>query len=91
MRVRCGGIERLSRTVFRNKAHERMYEEALSRLERNEPAVYSVRDMLIVSAIQVAASAMVGGSTRQAEIPCWLEPSLRSGNAPEGSDALSLT
>jgi predicted dehydrogenase len=81
MRVRCGGIERLTRTVFRNKAHERMYEEALSRLERNEPAVYPVRDMLIVSAIQIAVSEIVERSTREAEIPCWLEPSLRSGSA----------
>ena len=79
MRVRRGGIERFSRTVFRNKAHGRMYDEALSRLERNEPAVYSVNDMLIVSAIQIAASEMVGHSTREAEIPCWLESSLRSG------------
>jgi len=83
MRVRSGGIERPSRTVFRNKAHGRMYEEALSRLERNEPAVYPVSDMLIVSAIQVAASQMVGHSTREADIPCWLEPSLRSGEHPE--------
>ena len=67
--------------MFRNKAHGRMYEEALSRFERNEPAVYPVRDMLIVSAIQVAVSEMVGRSTREAEIPCWLEQSLRSGNA----------
>jgi predicted dehydrogenase len=81
MRVRCGGIERPSRTVFRNKAHGRMYEEALGRFERNEPAVYPVRDMLIVSAIQVAVSEMVGRSTREAEIPCWLEPSLQLGNA----------
>jgi hypothetical protein len=81
MKVRCGGIERLTRTVFRDKAHERMYEEALSRLERNEPAVYPLRDMLIVSAIQVAVSEIVERSTREAEIPCWLEPSLRSGSA----------
>ena len=56
MRVRSGGIERYSRTLFRDKAHTAMYREALGRVVAGQPAVYPVRDMVVVSAIQIAAS-----------------------------------
>jgi predicted dehydrogenase len=78
LRVRSGGIERYSRTVFRNKAHSRMYAEVFARIVRGEPATYPVGDMLMVSAIQIAASDLVTSQSRVGEIPDWLAPALRA-------------
>ncbi len=78
VRIRHGGFERYYRTAFRNKAHGQMYREALGRVLRDEPAVYDVRDMIVVSAIQIAASNLVHGNETTGEIPAWLAPTLRA-------------
>ena len=72
MRIRSGGIERYSRTLFRDKAHTAMYREALGRIVAAQPAVYPVRDMIIVSAIQIAASDLARTDQRAADLPDWL-------------------
>jgi predicted dehydrogenase len=72
MRIRSGGIERYSRTLFRDKAHRTMYREALGRVVAGRPAVYPVRDMVVVSAIQIAASDQARTDERTAGLPDWL-------------------
>jgi len=72
MRIRSGGIERYSRTLFRDKAHTAMYREALGRIVAGQPSVYPVRDMIIVSAIQIAASNLARTDQRAANLPDWL-------------------
>ena len=72
MRVRSDGIERYSRTLFRDKAHTAMYAEALGRIVAGQPAVYPVRDMVVVSAIQIAASDLARTDGRAADLPDWL-------------------
>ena len=72
MRIRSGGIDRYSRTLFRDKAHTTMYREALGRIVAGQPAVYPVRDMIVVSAIQIAASELARTDERAAELPDWL-------------------
>ena len=67
-----GGIERYSRTLFRDKAHATMYREALGRIVAGQPAVYPVRDVVVVSAIQIAASNLARTDERAAELPDWL-------------------
>ena len=49
LRVRSDGIERYGRTLFRDKAHTTMYREGLGRIKAGQPAVYPVRDMVVVS------------------------------------------
>ena len=72
LRVRSEGIERYSRTVFRDKAHSTMYREALGRMVAGQPAAYPVRDMVVVSAIQIAASELARTDKRTGELPDWL-------------------
>jgi predicted dehydrogenase len=72
MRVRSGGIDRHFRSVFRGKAHERMYKEALGRVVRGEPAVYPLSDMLTVSAIQRAGSDLIRSGAQVGGLPEWL-------------------
>jgi predicted dehydrogenase len=72
MRIRVGGIERYSRTLFRDKAHTIMYREALGRMVAGQPAVYPVRDLITVSAIQIAASELARNDQRAAELPDWI-------------------
>ena len=72
LRIRSGGIERYSRTLFRDKAHTTMYREALGRVVAGKPSVYPVRDMIVVSAIQIAASDLVRTDQRVGELPDWL-------------------
>jgi predicted dehydrogenase len=71
-RVREDGIERFSRTLFRDKAHTTMYREGLGRIAAGQPALYSVRDMVVVSAIQIAASDLARTDGRSAELPGWI-------------------
>jgi predicted dehydrogenase len=71
-RARRDGIERFSRTFFRNKAHTAMYSEGLGRIVAHQPSVYPVRDMVIVSAIQIAASDLARTDKRSADLPSWL-------------------
>ena len=71
-RVRSGGIERFGRTLFRDKAHTAMYREGLGRIKAGQPAVYPVRDMVVVSAIQVAASDLARTDERSAALPGWI-------------------
>jgi predicted dehydrogenase len=71
-RVRQDGIERYSRTLFRDKAHTTMYREGLGRIVDGQRSAYSVRDMIIVSAIQIAASDLARTDERSAELPEWL-------------------
>ena len=72
LRIRSGGIERYSRTLFRDKAHTAMYREALARVVAGQPSVYPVRDLVVVSAIQIAASNLARTDERAAELPDWL-------------------
>jgi predicted dehydrogenase len=72
LRIRSGGIERYSRTFFRNKAHTIMYREALSRVVTGRPSVYPLRDMVVVSAIQIAASNLARTDQHMGELPDWL-------------------
>jgi predicted dehydrogenase len=72
MRIRSDGIERYSRTLFRDKAHTTMYREALGRIVAGQPSVYPVSDMIVVSAIQIAASDLARTDKRAAELPDWL-------------------
>jgi predicted dehydrogenase len=72
LRIRSEGIERYSRTLFRDKAHSSMYREALGRIVAGQPAVYPVGDMIVVSAIQIAASELARTDERAGEFPDWL-------------------
>jgi predicted dehydrogenase len=72
LRIRSGGIERYSRTLFRDKAHATMYREALGRVVAGSPSVYPVRDMIVVSAIQIVASDLARVDGRAGELPDWL-------------------
>jgi predicted dehydrogenase len=74
LRIRSGGIERYSRTLFRNKAHTVMYREALGRVVAGQPAVYPVTDMVVVSAIQIAASNLARTDQHIGDLPDWLSP-----------------
>lgn len=71
-RVRSDGIERYRRTLFRDKAHTAMYREGLGRIKAGEPAAYPVRDMVVVSAIQIAASDLARTDERAAAVPDWI-------------------
>jgi hypothetical protein len=79
-RVRSDGIERYGRTLFRDKAHTAMYREGLSRIRAGQPSVYPVRDMVVVSAIQIAASDLARTDERAAALPDWI--SLASEDSP---------
>lgn len=72
LRIRSGGIERYARTAFRDKAHSAMYQEGLRRIADGKPSVYPVRDMVIVSAVQVTASNLVRADAGLATLPDWL-------------------
>ena len=72
LRMRSEGIGRYSRTIFRDKAHTAMYREALGRIVSGKPSIYSVRDMVVVSAIQIAASELVRSDGHSAVLPGWL-------------------
>jgi hypothetical protein len=85
MRVRSGGTERYYRTAFRNKAHARMYREALGRFARGEASTYTPRDLAVVSAIQITASDLVRTDGTTGQIPSWLDDVLETvstGTAP---------
>jgi predicted dehydrogenase len=71
-RVRSDGIERYGRTLFRDKAHTAMYREGLGRIRAGQPSVYPVRDMVVVSAIQIAASDLARTDERAAALPDWI-------------------
>lgn len=71
-RVRSDGIERYGRTLFRDKAHTTMYREGLGRIRAGQPSVYPVRDMVVVSAIQIAASDLARTDERAAALPDWI-------------------
>lgn len=71
-RVRSNGIERFRRTLFRDKAHTAMYREGLGRIKAGQPSAYPVRDMVVVSAIQLAASDLARTDERAAAIPDWI-------------------
>ena len=49
-----------------------MYREGLGRIKAGQPAVYPVRDMVVVSAIQIAASDLARSDERAAAIPDWI-------------------
>ena len=72
MRTLSEGIQRPSRTMFRDKAHTMMYREGLGRVVAGQPSAYSVRDMVVVSAIQIAASDLVRNDQLTAPLPDWL-------------------
>jgi predicted dehydrogenase len=71
-RVRSDGIERYGRTLFRDKAHTAMYCEGLGRIKAAQPSVYPVRDMVVVSAIQIVASDLARTGERAAPLPGWV-------------------
>jgi predicted dehydrogenase len=76
MRVRRGGTDRRSRTLFRDKAHREMYRQALNRFVGGEPAAYPPADMVVVSAIQIAASRLASSGDGRCDPPTWLAPTL---------------
>jgi predicted dehydrogenase len=83
MRVRSEGIDRSTRTAFRDKGHATMYAEALARVRKGEAATYPLRDMILVSAIQIAASDMARADNVIGEPPAWMSELLaRTGAAP---------
>ena len=49
-----------------------MYREALDRFVEGQPAPYPVRDLVVVSAVQIAASNLARTDERVAEPPDWL-------------------
>jgi predicted dehydrogenase len=53
--LRNGRVSR-RRTLWRDKGHQRMYCEALTRFKREQPATYPTRDLALVCAIQLAAA-----------------------------------
>ena len=67
------GLTRRMRTVFRNKGHRRMYEEAARRFVDEAPSPYSVDDLIVVSAIQIAATRLVSGSGQLEDIRAKVE------------------
>ena len=71
-RVRSDGIERYGRTLFRDKAHTAMYREGLGRIKAGLPSSYAVRDMVVVSAIQIAASDLARTDERAGLVPEWI-------------------
>ena len=71
-RVRSDGIERYGRTLFRDKAHTAMYRESLGRIKAGQPSLYAVRDMVVVSAIQIAASDLARTDERAGLVPDWI-------------------
>jgi predicted dehydrogenase len=71
-RVRSDGIERYGRTLFRDKAHTAMYREGLGRIKAGLPSLYAVRDMVVVSAIQIAASDLARTDERAGLVPDWI-------------------
>jgi predicted dehydrogenase len=72
LRIRSGGIERYRRTMFRDKAHAAMYRDGLARIAAGKPSGYPVRDMVIVSAIQVTASDLVRTDLSFGKLPDWM-------------------
>src|SRR6202020_1439318 len=72
LRVRSEGLERYSRTLFRDKAHAAMYREASGRVVTGRPAVYPVQYMIVVSAVQIAASELARSDEPAARLPDWL-------------------
>src|SRR5271155_5878776 len=71
-RARQDGIERYSRTIFRDKAHTTMYREGLGRVVAGQSSVYSMRDMVVVPAIQIPASDLARTDERAADLPDWI-------------------
>ncbi len=53
------GRTRRRRTVFRDKGHGRMFRDATKRLAAGVPSPYPVDDLIVVSAIQIAATELV--------------------------------
>jgi predicted dehydrogenase len=90
LRTRSEGVDRRSRTLFRDKAHATMYREALGRVAAGQPAVYPVRDMVVVSAIQIAASDLAREGRLAAGPPGWMSlagapPAPAPGNTAPGN------
>jgi predicted dehydrogenase len=72
------GTARTSRTPFRSKSHQAMYQEALGELESKGFGRHPLRDMVVESLVQIAASEMVasGEPTRDLRdsVAEWLGP-----------------
>ena len=49
-----------------------MYREGLGRVKAGQPSVYPVRDMIVVSAIQIAASDLARTDERSIDLPDWI-------------------
>jgi hypothetical protein len=49
-----------------------MYRESLGRIKAGQPASYPVRDMVVVSAIQIAASDLARTDERSMAVPDWI-------------------
>ena len=80
LRIRSEGFERYSRTLFRDKADSTMFGEALGRIVAGQAAVYPVRDMIVVSAIQIAASDLALTDEREGNLPDWLPMARQEGS-----------
>ncbi|MFL5946353.1 MAG: Gfo/Idh/MocA family protein [Gaiellaceae bacterium] len=64
LRTVRAGARRTSRRLWRDKGHSRMFADVLNRLAAGRPGAYPTRDLVLVSAIQIAASraALLGES-----------------------------
>jgi predicted dehydrogenase len=68
MTVRRDGVTRRDRTPWRDKGHRRMFEEALERLGSARPSAYPLRDLVLVSATQIAATRLVEDGKTSVEL-----------------------
>ena len=84
LRFLRNGRERMHRTLWRDKGHGAMFDEALERLRAGRPSAYPIRDLIVVAVIQIAASRLSGEGGGSAAIALtardWLE------RAAPGSD-----
>ena len=68
-----GGHMRRTRTIFRDKGHRRMYNEAVGRFAGGLPSPYPVDDLIVVSAIQVATTGLVSGGGQRENVQARVE------------------
>jgi predicted dehydrogenase len=65
--LRQGRISR-RRTLWRDKGNQRMYRDAFRRFTRDEPALYPIRDLALVIALQLAATDLVTSGEASREL-----------------------
>jgi hypothetical protein len=66
--MRRDGVTRRDRTLWRDKGHRRMFEEVLERLRSGRPSAYPLRDLVLVSVMQIAATRLVEDDETSVEL-----------------------